>query len=397
MRSPRSKSSRWLLLAVAALLCWAGPAAARDAEPNAKGDVCLTDVVCRQLYKRARALSQAAQLESAVILYREAYERRPAAWILLNLGRVLHRQEKLAEAINAYRSFLATQHSDGDPRVAKARQYLEQAERDLQAQVEKGARARPAAGPTAPLQRIALPDDEPSPPKGAGDGLAAGAAPVSGANPVAPATTGQAAEPVGRPAGPAPGGVAGPTTAAASVESGTGPSAPGLAAQGTGTAATAVGKPSGDPPGAGRDAAKALAPAPAHKQAPTGAASGPASAAGARDTAADGGDGNDGRSAGGGRLGPGFWAGLAVTGGLAAVAVVTGGLALDGSSQLKGARFVGTTPGGDLQALQDRTRGLAVATDVLLGGAGVALWVTLVVTFAPRLGAGKRVQPMTIR
>ncbi len=66
------------------------------------------------------------------------------------------------------------------------------------------------------------------------------------------------------------------------------------------------------------------------------------------------------------------------------MAAVTGGFALAGSSDLKAARFVGSVPGADLTALQERTRGLAIATDVLLGGAGVALWVTLVVTFAKK-------------
>jgi hypothetical protein len=92
------------------------------------------------------------------------------------------------------------------------------------------------------------------------------------------------------------------------------------------------------------------------------------------------------QTGGAGRLGPGFWAGLATTGALGVLAAVTGGLALAGSSDLKAARYVGSMPGADLTALQERTRGLAIATDVLLGGVGIGGVVAAVWWVSGRLG-----------
>ena len=72
------------------------------------------------------------------------------------------------------------------------------------------------------------------------------------------------------------------------------------------------------------------------------------------------------------------WVGVAVTGALAAGAVVTGVLALRAQSTLRADREVFGVPASTLEDDQARTRRFAIATDVLAVGALVAGGVTLV-------------------
>ncbi|MFO0579037.1 MAG: tetratricopeptide repeat protein [Polyangia bacterium] len=286
----RSSWAQGLLLV---LLC-TGRAAAGEAaigaadEPTVgRGDACLTDRTCQDLYKRARALSRTGQLDAAAVLYREAYKRREAAWLLLNLGRVLQRQGKLEEAVATYELYLRTSRPEQQARINKAREYLAMAQEQLRAR------------PPAPL---------PEPPAAAAEPPVAGEPPpeIELEPPPAPLT----AQPAVRPSPPSP-----------------------------------------SPPAAQPARWNAGA---QHRE------------SGWRQ-----------------RLDRGFFIGVGVTGALLAAAAVTGGLALSGSAQLQRARYIGG-PGAELQDLQGRTRGLAISTDVLLGGAAVALGVGLAITFGKK-------------
>jgi len=86
-----------------------------------------------------------------------------------------------------------------------------------------------------------------------------------------------------------------------------------------------------------------------------------------------------------------LWVGWVVTGALAAGAVVTGSLALSASSDLEDARGRPTTR-DELDEQSDQTLGLAIATDVLAGGAIVAGTVTLVFAL---VGGGDDEEPAT--
>jgi PEGA domain/Tetratricopeptide repeat len=76
------------------------------------------------------------------------------------------------------------------------------------------------------------------------------------------------------------------------------------------------------------------------------------------------------------------WAGWAVTGGLAAGAVVTGVLALGASSDLKTKRTSANPTSADLDSAKTKTQTLALVTDILTGCAVVAGGVTLYFTIA---------------
>lgn len=154
----RSSWAQALLLMLLVLLC-AGSAEAEEAADAAaagRGDACLTDRTCQDLYKRARALSRTGQLDAAAVLYREAYKRREAAWLLLNLGRVLQRQGKLEEAIATYELYLRTSHPEQQARISKAREYLALAQEQLA--------ARPPAPPPEPPAAAAEPPAASEPP-----------------------------------------------------------------------------------------------------------------------------------------------------------------------------------------------------------------------------------------
>lgn len=152
---------RWLGLGLCAWIALAGgrtACAAADDAPMQKADLCLTNSACKEMYRRARELSRTGQLDATTVLYREAYKLRPAAWLLLNLGRVLHRQGKLVEAIASYEGYLRAAQGEQAARLDKAREYLAQAQAELASQPKEPA-PPPAAAPSEPVE-----SSEPEPP-----------------------------------------------------------------------------------------------------------------------------------------------------------------------------------------------------------------------------------------
>jgi hypothetical protein len=82
--------------------------------------------------------------------------------------------------------------------------------------------------------------------------------------------------------------------------------------------------------------------------------------------------------------------GWAVTGGLAAGAVVTGILALGASSSLKTERTSGTATRDDLEGAKSKTQTLALVTDILAGCAVVTGGLSLYLTLAPASSSDTR-------
>lgn len=80
------------------------------------------------------------------------------------------------------------------------------------------------------------------------------------------------------------------------------------------------------------------------------------------------------------RMTTGSWVGLGVAGALGLGAGITGLLALGASSDVKSASYAGSNR-DDVDSKNSKTKGLALATDVLLGAAVVTAGVTLVLTF----------------
>lgn len=118
----------------------------RPAQAIAQDDGCVNDPVCRQHYDTALEHFQDGRYEAALTEFQAAYDQRQMPWLLVNIGRTLHRLGRLKEAIAHYeryeRSGLGT-----DPETSqKAREYLAQA-RLLLAQAPRGAGAEPGSGP----------------------------------------------------------------------------------------------------------------------------------------------------------------------------------------------------------------------------------------------------------
>ncbi len=256
------------------------------------GDACLSYKPCFALYKRARELSRTGQLEAAAVFYREAYQQRPAAWLLLNLGRVLHRQGKLSDAVTSYQNYLRTAPPTEAARISTAKEYLAQAQQELgsQSPTTPSPVLTPMTGLVTKPEDL-LPEIEPAP------------APL-----IYPPTP-----------------TAADTVAIASIP----------ATSGT-----------------------------------IGDGSQPAKSAPLRSPLMQ-------------RLGTGFWAGIGAGGGLLAASVVTGSLAQVGASELQSTLYLGSPP-ANLIALQERSRALAITTDVLLGCAAVTLVTVLAVTFGKK-------------
>jgi hypothetical protein len=85
---------------IAWLLCLlAAPAAAG---PHSPDDGCLTDSVCRGHYNQAVKLFEGGRFEPALVEFQSAYRRRQMPWLLINIGRTLHRLGRPREALEYY-------------------------------------------------------------------------------------------------------------------------------------------------------------------------------------------------------------------------------------------------------------------------------------------------------
>jgi hypothetical protein len=127
-----------LILAASMLIavpCTAQSPAVSVEEP-VETDSCLQDPGCAELYTNARSLSQAGQYEAALVAYQSAYVRSKAFWLLVNIGRMQQKTGRPQQAIATYRELLEEAVWDPfDPQMrSKAREYLQQAEQEVQLQ-----------------------------------------------------------------------------------------------------------------------------------------------------------------------------------------------------------------------------------------------------------------------
>lgn len=106
-------------------------------------DACLENQRCKDLSDKARTLSLAGQYDTAVSLYQQAYAIKPQLWLLLNIGRVQQKLGRSDQAIVTYRHLLQMtdkrqleDHSGltAQEVATRARDYLKQAEAELEAQ-----------------------------------------------------------------------------------------------------------------------------------------------------------------------------------------------------------------------------------------------------------------------
>ena len=112
--------------------------AERPARAIALDDGCINDPVCRQHYDTALEQFQDGRYEAALGEFQAAYEQRQMPWLLVNIGRTLHRLGRLKEAIAHYERYQQSGLGTDPETNQKAREYLAQA-RLLLAQAPKTA------------------------------------------------------------------------------------------------------------------------------------------------------------------------------------------------------------------------------------------------------------------
>lgn len=124
----------------------AGAVASADEESN---DPCLLDGLCRAHYLRARSLSRDGNFDGALAAYEAAYRRRAVPWLLISIGRTLHKLGRPADAIKQYERYRQDDKNPNPTRLERVAEYTKQAESDL------AAAPKPlppvAANPSAPV------------------------------------------------------------------------------------------------------------------------------------------------------------------------------------------------------------------------------------------------------
>lgn len=159
--SSKTSAAAWAcLLTVAAVVEFGdGPRAHAESRRKASADACLSDPVCFGLYEEARRLSKASDLQAAVVAYQAAYRRQSVPWLLINLGRTLHKLGRPQDALSHYQRYSSAEPNGPADRQQMVREYTAQAEKAL---AEKSATDKPT--PELLVDATAAPAEEPAPP-----------------------------------------------------------------------------------------------------------------------------------------------------------------------------------------------------------------------------------------
>jgi hypothetical protein len=94
-------------------------------------DPCLRHPGCRYHVETATILSGAELEGYALAEYQAAYALRKTPWLLFNIARILHRLNRLPEAIPYYQKYLGKKVFFEDERSIKAQKFLTQAKQDM--------------------------------------------------------------------------------------------------------------------------------------------------------------------------------------------------------------------------------------------------------------------------
>jgi tetratricopeptide (TPR) repeat protein len=116
-----------LRVALAVALLFFALAATGSATAAPPDDGCLRDPECREHYDKAYSLYEKGRYEAALPEFQAAYQLRQMPWLLINIGRTLHRLGRLEEAITYYQRYQRAA-PNGDPETArKVQEYITQA------------------------------------------------------------------------------------------------------------------------------------------------------------------------------------------------------------------------------------------------------------------------------
>lgn len=151
-RSPIRAAAPLLCALLATLVC-AGPRLAAAAPEN-PDDGCLSDPICREHYEKAVGLFEQGRFDTALSEFQAAYAQRQMPWLLINMGRTLHRLGRPKEALEQYDLYTKAE-SRIDP---ETRQRLDKYIAQAQAQASGAPEATP---PLATPPAATRPGDKP--------------------------------------------------------------------------------------------------------------------------------------------------------------------------------------------------------------------------------------------
>lgn len=168
-------------------------AGATAVQEEDQGDACLQDGLCRAHYTRARGLSKEGNYAGALAAYEAAYRRRPVPWLLINIGRTLHKLGRPAEALPYYQRYREADQAPAPERLKLLAEYEQQAEADRRGVAGPPVLDKPGERLPPPPTMPAEPSGGPLPPSSASPGAGAADLPSTmspgGNKPEAPAGT----------------------------------------------------------------------------------------------------------------------------------------------------------------------------------------------------------------
>jgi hypothetical protein len=142
------------VLWLAVVFVLSSPRLALAGGANDPDDGCLRDAVCRGHYDKAMKSYGAGRYEAALPEFQSAYGLRQMPWLLVNIGRTLHRLGRLEEAVQYYNNYEKASLGSDPETLKKVQEYRSQAQAALDATHSKpsslaaGVAAIPAEGTT---------------------------------------------------------------------------------------------------------------------------------------------------------------------------------------------------------------------------------------------------------
>ena len=122
----------------------------------APDDGCLTDNECQGHYSKALKFFEDGRFEAALPEFQAAYQRRQMPWLLINIGRTLHRLGRSREALEHYERYKQAETKPDPETQERLEKYIVQA-RVLTENTS------PTAGGTPPTSEVAPGTNSPKP------------------------------------------------------------------------------------------------------------------------------------------------------------------------------------------------------------------------------------------
>lgn len=147
-------------MALALIMLCAAPRRAAAAPEN-PDDGCLSDPVCRGHYEQAVALFEQGRFDAALAEFQAAYMQRQMPWLLINMGRTLHRLGKPKDALEQYDLYTKAESRIDPETRQRLDKYIAQAQTQAQAQPAEAPAALPAVPSGVPDKSPPRPSDKP--------------------------------------------------------------------------------------------------------------------------------------------------------------------------------------------------------------------------------------------